>query len=397
MRSRKQAGMLLAAVLFICSAAFVPVKMAAESAAINCRVESPVDGSIWIGTAGDGLFRLGRNGKSLQYTKEGGYLGSDEVKALVFDNQNKLWILDGGGELRVFTSVTGFKLKANLPEGIVAAAQGKGQNELFLATHDVLYRFDTNVDEITEFARISIAPQTILYSEKYDEIWLFAHDSALKLSYDGTILYWDEAPGISNLLPFKFDTNQAYNEVREGFSFPFWLVILLCILSSLLTLAVLSSKPKTNTKMEQKQLYDVPKTTSVEASKITEPQPTLSKTLDSAKVESKKLTGEFSKKVLSLIKENLFDPSFDVESIAALTGLSRVHVNRKLKAENAPSPSTLIKDARMSMASKLLSQGNLSITQISSECGFKTPSYFATAFKEYYGVSPTEFLENSRG
>ena len=102
--------------------------------------------------------------------------------------------------------------------------------------------------------------------------------------------------------------------------------------------------------------------------------------------------GVFTKMVLDLIQENLEDPEFDVHSIAARTGLSRIHVNRKLKAEGSPSPSVLLKAARMELASKLLQEGRLSIREVGISCGFSRPAYFATAFKEYFGVTPTEYI-----
>ena len=71
--------------------------------------------------------------------------------------------------------------------------------------------------------------------------------------------------------------------------------------------------------------------------------------------------------------------------------MSRIHVNRKLKAEGSPSPSVLLKDARMSLAAKLLKEGKLSVKEVGEKCGFSRPSYFATSFKEYFGISPSSF------
>ena len=94
-----------------------------------------------------------------------------------------------------------------------------------------------------------------------------------------------------------------------------------------------------------------------------------------------------------IFKEHLSEPDFDVEAIASIKGMSRIHVNRKLRQEGAPAPSVLIKQARMHHAARLIRQGKLGMSQISSLCGFRTPSYFATAFKEFYGVTPSEFTE----
>ena len=104
----------------------------------------------------------------------------------------------------------------------------------------------------------------------------------------------------------------------------------------------------------------------------------------------------FTTRVMMLIEEHYKEPDFDVDAIAALTGLSRIHVNRKLKAEGSPSPSALIRDRRMEVAKFYLLQGEIPMAKIASECGFRSPSYFTTAFKEYTGLTPSEFATKNR-
>ena len=104
----------------------------------------------------------------------------------------------------------------------------------------------------------------------------------------------------------------------------------------------------------------------------------------------------FTTRVLLLIDEHYKDPDFDVDTIASLLGLSRIHVNRKLKAEGSPSPSTLIRDRRMEVAKVYLLQSETPMAKIASECGFRSPSYFTTAFKEYTGLTPSEFVAKNR-
>ncbi len=101
--------------------------------------------------------------------------------------------------------------------------------------------------------------------------------------------------------------------------------------------------------------------------------------------------GEFAAKVLEIIKANFTNPNFGVEDVAAALGMSRVHLNRKLKAENSPSPSDLIKKMRMDLAAGMLKEGSASISEIASRCGFSSASYFSSAFKEYFGVAPAAY------
>ena len=103
------------------------------------------------------------------------------------------------------------------------------------------------------------------------------------------------------------------------------------------------------------------------------------------------IDGEFAAKVLEIIKANFTNPDFGVEDVAAALGMSRVHLNRKLKAENSPSPSDIIKKMRMDLAAGMLKEGSASISEIASRCGFSSASYFSSAFKEYFGVAPAAY------
>ena len=95
--------------------------------------------------------------------------------------------------------------------------------------------------------------------------------------------------------------------------------------------------------------------------------------------------------VNEIIQENISDSGFGVEELAAKIGISRIHLNRRLKSEANTSPSTLLKDARMRLAASLLKQGQLSVAEIGANSGFSSPSYFATAFKDYFKISPSDF------
>ena len=100
----------------------------------------------------------------------------------------------------------------------------------------------------------------------------------------------------------------------------------------------------------------------------------------------------FLDKVKDKIQENIADSNFGVEELAVAMGMSRIHLNRKLKSEADASPSALLKEARMDLAARLLKEGRMSISEISSMSGFSTPSYFATAFKDYYNISPSDYI-----
>ena len=108
------------------------------------------------------------------------------------------------------------------------------------------------------------------------------------------------------------------------------------------------------------------------------------------------IESEFLKAVKAKISENISDPSFGVEQLAAAMGMSRIHLNRKLKADSDTSPSTLLKEARMKVAADELIAGKLSIAEIATKSGFSTPSYFSTAFRDWFGMTPSEYISHNK-
>jgi AraC-like DNA-binding protein len=97
------------------------------------------------------------------------------------------------------------------------------------------------------------------------------------------------------------------------------------------------------------------------------------------------------KKVALIINENIMDFEFDVGSLQEKTGMSRVHLYRKLKALTGLSPSMMIRNYRMKRAAILISQKAGSLLEIALMVGFSNPSHFAKCFRDFYGVSPRDF------
>ena len=94
-----------------------------------------------------------------------------------------------------------------------------------------------------------------------------------------------------------------------------------------------------------------------------------------------------------LIEENLADSELSVEDLGSKMGLSRVQLYRKIKALTNYSPNELVRIARLKKAASLLASSEKTISEITYEVGFTSPSYFTKCYKEQFGESPTEFLK----
>lgn len=94
---------------------------------------------------------------------------------------------------------------------------------------------------------------------------------------------------------------------------------------------------------------------------------------------------------MEIIKEELQDPSFNVETLVENLGISRVKCYRIFKEALNQSPSDVITSFRLQKAEILLKTKKLNISEISFECGYNDPKYFGRPFKKYFGKSPKEY------
>jgi signal transduction histidine kinase/ligand-binding sensor domain-containing protein/AraC-like DNA-binding protein len=98
------------------------------------------------------------------------------------------------------------------------------------------------------------------------------------------------------------------------------------------------------------------------------------------------------KRVVDYIKDHLEDSEMSVEDLSREVGISRVHLNRKLKEILGMSPSALIKSIRLKQAAYLLVNNKVNISEVAYKVGFSSHSYFSYNFHEFFGMSPKEFI-----
>lgn len=96
-------------------------------------------------------------------------------------------------------------------------------------------------------------------------------------------------------------------------------------------------------------------------------------------------------KIVQEISDRLDDPNLNVETLCANVGLSRAHLNRKMKELFGLSPSEFIRNMRLRKACELLKQGDIDISQIAYSVGFTSQPHFSTAFKRFTGFTPSEY------
>lgn len=111
------------------------------------------------------------------------------------------------------------------------------------------------------------------------------------------------------------------------------------------------------------------------------------------KIEMKSNDEILMNKVMKTINDHLADPALNVEMLAANVGMSRVHMHRKLKELTNQSARDFIRSIRLKQAASLLQEKNLSISEVAYATGFSNLSHFSNTFRDFYGISPTEYKE----
>ena len=111
------------------------------------------------------------------------------------------------------------------------------------------------------------------------------------------------------------------------------------------------------------------------------------------KIEMKSNDEILMSKVMRTINDHLADPALNVEMLAANVGMSRVHMHRKLKELTNQSARDFIRSIRLKQAANLLREKNLSVSEVAYATGFSNLSHFSNTFRDFYGISPSEYKE----
>jgi signal transduction histidine kinase/ligand-binding sensor domain-containing protein/CheY-like chemotaxis protein/AraC-like DNA-binding protein len=106
------------------------------------------------------------------------------------------------------------------------------------------------------------------------------------------------------------------------------------------------------------------------------------------------LDKEFIGKVLHFIESNLSNPELNENDLARYVCLSKVQLYRKIKSITGMSVIEFITSIRLKTAAKLVLKKNMNFSEIAYETGFSSPSYFTRRFREYYGKTPSEYVNN---
>lgn len=100
---------------------------------------------------------------------------------------------------------------------------------------------------------------------------------------------------------------------------------------------------------------------------------------------------------INCIEANIGNAAFTVENLAEGSCCSRGNLHLRLKNITGKSPVELIKTLRMKKACALLKDTEMPISDIAEQCGYQTPAYFITVFKNTFGETPGKYAARIHG
>ncbi|MDF1558622.1 MAG: ATP-binding protein [Bacteroidales bacterium] len=97
------------------------------------------------------------------------------------------------------------------------------------------------------------------------------------------------------------------------------------------------------------------------------------------------------REIMKVFDKHLSEPDFNIEMLGKELNMSRSQLFRKVHAITGSTPMELLRLVRMKHAARLLRSGTMNISQVTYAIGLQNTSHFASAFRKYFGVSPSDY------
>lgn len=118
--------------------------------------------------------------------------------------------------------------------------------------------------------------------------------------------------------------------------------------------------------------------------------------LPSSEIATNTVDEMFLDKTTKIVMDNISDPDFSLEDIIKLLGMGRSQFYRKISSITGQNPSNFIRTIRLKYASELLLSKKYSVKELTHLCGFNSSAYFTKTFKELFGMTPTQYVEQKQ-
>ena len=104
----------------------------------------------------------------------------------------------------------------------------------------------------------------------------------------------------------------------------------------------------------------------------------------------------FLEQVREAIEAHLSDDTFSVAQLAEVSGVSRGHLHRQLKALAGKTPTDLIRTMRLERAARLLDGCAGTVSEVAYAVGFKSVGHFSDSFMNQFGLPTLRLRDRQR-
>lgn len=102
----------------------------------------------------------------------------------------------------------------------------------------------------------------------------------------------------------------------------------------------------------------------------------------------------YVEQAIYLIAQNF--PQVSANFLATQIGLDRSYLGKRFKRATGMTIQTYLRNYRITQARHLIESTDLSLLQIAQACGYERPDSLTRAFKQTYGLTPSNFKQQQR-
>lgn len=110
-----------------------------------------------------------------------------------------------------------------------------------------------------------------------------------------------------------------------------------------------------------------------------------------SEIEVTSLDEKLIESAVKYVEKNMERPDLSVEELSRELGMSRVHLYKRMRQITGKTPTEFIRVIRLKRAAQLLRESQLNVSEIAYQVGYNNPKYFATYFKQEFGVLPSVY------
>jgi transcriptional regulator GlxA family with amidase domain len=104
-----------------------------------------------------------------------------------------------------------------------------------------------------------------------------------------------------------------------------------------------------------------------------------------------RIEDQFILRIREIMEKHLGDESFGIQELCNEVNMSRAQLYRKFKSLTDKTVHEYLQSFRLFKARSLLEAGELNVTEVAYDVGFKSISHFSRVFTAEFGKNPSEF------